>query len=1059
MAVPCSCCHSDETFVNLHLHTAYSLLDGMSRPEDVVKKVKSMNQKGFAVTEHGNVHSSVKMYKLAKENSLKFIYGCEFYICDNRFEKDKNKKYYHLTVLAKNEKGRLNINKLVSFGFLEGFYYKPRIDFALLEEYGEGLIILSGCMASELQQTLAGGKIQNGGIEILSGNVERAKEVAIRYRKAFGEDYYLEVQSHREQSQQDLNRAITDIAHDLGIQIVATADSHFVNEEDLELHSIFIAINRNQDSYESDTTYMDTQIQSEKEAWNLLQSLTEDERDIAIRNTSIIMDKCNVTIPLSAALIPKMNIPPEFGSQEDFLKHLCNKGWIYRKINRKDKRLVKKYKDRLMYEFEAVSEMGFAGYYLLVHGYANSVERRGIARGSGGGSLIAYLLNIVDIDPIEHGLYFERFIDVAQLDLLKDGVITKEELKIPDFDLDFAPEERDLIVKNIVEEHGQERVAALGQFGYIKSKSAIKDVGRVLNIPFEETNEITKHMDDDDESIEGAMLTNLAMKQYEKKYPKLFEYAKKLEGIPRSYGMHPCGKVVTIEEVLHYTAISENEGEMVLHLDMKDAEALGLVKVDLLGLRTISVIYDTLHMIGKDVEYIRNLDYTDDDVLSIFKNGFTDGIFQFESEGMKSALINMQPTCLDDLSAVNALYRPGSMKYINDYINRKNGLETFEYLHADLEAILKNTYGIIVFQEQLIEIGRLAKLRNPDLLRQATGKKDIKKLNKVEPELRQGLYDRGWTKEQVDTLWEIMLEFAKYSFNKSHSQSYAIIAFICAMLKKRHPLEFMCAWYNSLEGHHKKLETCHKEMKRLGVKINKADFRSASPVCVIENGALTYGLTLLKHCNRQIAEDLSGLSFRKYSRFIELLIDIKEHTIINSKQLDILIRLGYFSEFGSVPRLLTICKEFTDGKIKYSKTHKDKTKVKRIEALSAYEDTFNNDSLKKFSPMEIILFEREIYGFIHSVFPLVDGHVVGVLEIDMKYTPKVKTIIFRSGEILEFKVRKDKYFGRKDIEAFTANDTIKIKRMSEREKMKKTDDGWQGTGVNEYYLEQCSLVK
>lgn len=332
-------------------------------------------------------------------------------------------------------------------------------------------------------------------------------------------------------------------------------------------------------------------------------------------------------------------------------------------------------------------------------------------------------------------------------------------------------------------------------------------------------------------------------------------------------------------------------------------------------------------------------------------------------------------------------------------------------------------------------------------------------MNKVEPELRQGLYDRGWTKEQVDTLWEIMLEFAKYSFNKSHSQSYAIIAFICAMLKKRHPLEFMCAWYNSLEGHHKKLETCHKEMKRLGVKINKADFRSASPVCVIENGALTYGLTLLKHCNRQIAEDLSGLSFRKYSRFIELLIDIKEHTIINSKQLDILIRLGYFSEFGSVPRLLTICKEFTDGKIKYSKTHKDKTKVKRIEALSAYEDTFNNDSLKKFSPMEIILFEREIYGFIHSVFPLVDGHVVGVLEIDMKYTPKVKTIIFRSGEILEFKVRKDKYFGRKDIEAFTANDTIKIKRMSEREKMKKTDDGWQGTGVNEYYLEQCSLVK
>lgn len=627
----CSCCSikNEDRFINLHLHTAYSLLDGMSKIEDVVSKVKRLGQKGFAITEHGNIHSSVKGYKAAKENGLDFVYGCEFYITEDRFVKDKNKKYYHLTVLAKNEKGRQNINKLTSLGFLEGFYFKPRIDFNLLKEYGEGLIVMSGCMASLLQQTLAGGKIGNGDIEITSGNIERAKGVVRLYKETFGDDYYLEVQSHRDSRQQQLNRAIVDIAKELSIQWVATADSHFVDEEDLDLHRIFIGINRNKDNYESDETYQDTQIQSEVEAWNLLTSLTEEERDVAIRNTTEILNKTNVEIPLSAALIPEVKVPDGFDTQEDYLKDLCNKGWIMRKINRKGKRDIQKYRDRLHYEFEAISEMGFTGYYLLVYGYATSVKRRGIARGSGGGSLVAYLLNIVDIDPIEHGLYFERFIDVAQLQQLREGIITRKELKIPDFDLDFAPDERDVIVRNIVHDHGQEHVAAIGQFGFIWDKSAIKDIGRVLGIPFEITNQITKTMGDD--TIEGALMTNPKFKAYEKEYPQLFNYAKKIAGLPRSYGKHACGKIISVDEMQYYTGVSINDGEYVLQLDMKDAEALGLVKVDVLGLRTLSVIYDTLDMIGKDVDYIRNLDFEDPKVLSIFQNGYTDGVFQFES--------------------------------------------------------------------------------------------------------------------------------------------------------------------------------------------------------------------------------------------------------------------------------------------------------------------------------------------------------------------------------------------------------------------------------------------
>lgn len=1397
----CSCCEvvNEDNFINLHLHTAFSLLDGMSKPEDVAAKVKKLGQKGFAVTEHGNVHSSVKMYKLAKENGLKFIYGVEFYICDDRFEKDKTKKYYHLTVLAKNEQGRQNINKLTTLGYLEGFYFKPRIDFDLLTQHKEGLIVMSGCMASELQQALAGGKIGNGDIEITSGNIERGKEIAKRYFETFGSDYYLEVQSHRDSRQQQLNRAIVDIGNDMGIKYVATADSHFVNEDDLELHKIFIAIARNKDDYEADETYLDTQIQSEKEAWNLLKSLSEIERNEAIRNTMVILEKCTASLPLSAALIPEVKVPLGFETQADFLKELCNKGWVFRKINRKDKRLIEKYKERLMYEFNAIVEMGFEGYYLLVYGYANSVERRGIARGSGGGSLVAYLLNIVDIDPIEHGLYFERFIDVAQLDLLRDGVITREELKIPDFDLDFAPEERDLIVQNIVEEHGQEHVAALGQFGYIWSKSAIKDVGRVMGVPFDVTNAITKALDDD--TIDGAILSNNhAIIQYERLHPKLFEYARKLEGLPRSYGVHPCfteghlvmtnkgykeiqeikngdvvlthnnrfmnvvnttknvsnnlmslkimgsesitttenhpfyakerkdkrkkiygspiwknacelskgdmigiainsnslipkldnlpsndkdfwwmigryigdgwtfermnghkeyrviicddkfsnkvsqmedkiksmfkctimkdkttdklcidhkslfdyvnsfgkyahgkrltqdifnlpvdylekfldgyfesdgyidkqgyqtvktvskelafgiqacihkvynticsmstmppqqetiegrmvnskkryllsfkkhtskkdrsffengyiwtpfkdseqingdhevynfsvlddnsytinnmivhncGKVVTIDKAVYYTGLSASkDGEMVLQIDMKDAEALGLVKIDVLGLRTISVIYDTLQMIGKNVEYIRNLNYGDLEVLSVFRGGFTDGIFQFESEGMKNTMKNMQPTGIDDLSAVNALYRPGSMKYIDNYIARMHGMEKFEYLHPDLEEILGVTYGIIVFQEQLISIGRLAGMRNPDLIRQATGKKDAKKMAKAEPEMRSGLYARGWTKEQVDTLWEIMLEFSKYSFNKAHSQAYAIIAFICAFLKKNHPLEFMCAWLNSLEGKdNEKFETAYKEAKRMNIKFNKPTFRNALPLCQVEKGGLTYGLSLIKHCNRQMGDELQKLSWNKYAFFVDLLIDIKETTSINSKQLDILIHLGYFSEFGNPERLIGIVEEFSNGKTRYSKTHKDATKVKRIQGLHEYEKTLPKIYSNVIFPMDTILFEKEHYGFIKSVFPEMEKRVVGVLNIDMTYTPKVDCYIFKTGETFQFKVKKDKFFGRKDIEAFDVGDMIKVIKLSERNKMKKVDEKWVETDQTEHYLESCSRFR
>lgn len=1028
------------------------------------------------------------MYKLAKEYGLKYIYGCEFYICSNRFDKDKDNRYYHLTVLAKNEKGRLNINKLVSLGYLEGFYYKPRIDFELLEKHKEGLIILSGCMASEIQQSLAGGKIGMGDIEITSGNIERAKTVARRYRSVFGEDYYMEVQSHSDRRQQQLNRAIVDIAKELSIQWVTTTDSHFVNAEDQELHSVFIGINRKKDEFELDEAYNDTQLQTEEEVWGLLKpALTDEEIEIAIRNTAIISDKCNAELPVSPPLIPHVRVPDGFADEEAYLRHLCNEGWIKKGINKFDKKKRQEYKDRLMYEYEAITEMGFTGYYLMVHGYANSVKRRGIARGSGGGSLVAYLINIVDIDPIRFGLYFERFIDVSALDLLKQGIITRKELKIPDFDLDFGTAEREFVMNSIVKDHGQDHVAALGQFGYYWDKSSIKDVGRVLNIPFDVTNAITKTLEREDMDLEDALKSGV-LNKWKKEYPKLFEYAPKLAGLPKTFGKHPCGKVITIDRVDFYTAVLENDGEMVVQLDMDDAGELGLVKADVLGLRTVDVIYDVLEdseeinkvigipnikaFIEDHYDYLKknifDSNYDDPNVLEVFRQGFTDGVFQFESDGMKATLREMQPTGLDDLGVANALYRPGSLKYIKNYVNRKHGKETFEYLHPDLEQILKVTYGIIVFQEQLIEIGRYSGMKNADLLRQATGKKDIKKLEKVKPELYYGLTKKGWTQQQMDKLWDDMLDFAKYSFNKSHSYAYAIIAYICAYMKVYHPKEFATAMFNSFEGKHDRMETSFKETKRLGVEFNDLSFRNLSPLCKLENGKITYGTTLIKHCNRQIAEEFDLIKNKQYNYFVDLLVDVEESIAINKKQLDILIKLNAFKEFGNNAYLLNLRKVFFEGvdvdgskikDIKYDKTHKEKTKEKRIVALRKYEEKLRETSRKNKIPQyEHAWIEREFYGYIKTSYPHLEDNLVMIVDINTKYTPILTLHRFNDATTYTMKVKKHKFWNAKDMPTLFVGDVLQIKATSSKFKSKKIDDEWVETDEVEYMLESCKIV-
>lgn len=1021
--------------VDLHIHTCKSLLDSTIKLEELVVRSKELNRKALCVTEHGNLYSSVELYKLCQQHGLKYIMGCEMYITPQHPSiKNKDNKYNHLVVIAKNEVGRLNLIKLVSQGNKYKYYGKPRIDYNMLLEHKDGLIVSAACLGGEIQRA------------IMDNDIELAKEIALKYKRDFKEDYYLELQSHRDNTQRIVNRKMIDLANELNIKYIITSDAHYLTEEDQKYHNIFVQIGQ---AREAGEFYTDCFIQTEEEIYKFCDNMTEDEVKFGIDNTEEIAEKCNVKIPLSAPIMPHVNIPKQFKDEMEYLKWLCVQGFKSKKINKLSKEKQKEYLDRLRYELSTIREMGFEGYYLLVESYANSVRRRGIARGSGGGSLVAYLTNIVDIDPVKYGLYFERFLDVGALELLKNETITKAQLKIPDVDLDFGKTDRDDIMDNIIDKYGSDRVVALGSFQYIWAKGAIKDIGKVLNIPFEITNKITKNLSD--ESIEEALELGL-LDEYKDGYPELFIYAEKLAGLPKSFSMHPCGKVIAMEDIVTYNAVEiSDDGELILQGDMHTAEDLGLVKIDILGLRTVDVIYDVLDMIGKDYEYIapHNLNFNDSKVLESFRSGFTDGIFQFESEGMKKTLKDIEVSELNDLFVANALYRPGSMKFIENYALRKKGLEEYEFLHPDLEKILGNTYGIIVFQEQLIEIGRLAKLINPDELRKATAKKNENLLAKLKPELYEGLKARGWTVEQLDVLWEIMLDFAKYSFNLSHSAAYAIIAYICMYLKTYHPKEFICAWINSYGGKLDKLPICKREADRLGIKLKTGNWKEVNSLCVVGEDSIKIGTLIIKYCNAGIAGELSKLSNNKYKSFVDLIRDIKLHTTIDNRQLKILTKLNLFSDFGKNKKLLTVIEQY-EKKLK-NKNLKESTIEKKLIELNEFELQQEDKNL---SVKDQIAAEKENVGFESSVYPKLPNNIYMVTEVDDKYTPNLRMYNLSDGSVLNAKCSK------RDIELnpFGELSVITVKEIIKKYKRKNVNDEWVKTDERESFLVDWKVI-
>ena len=1005
----------------------YSLRDSIIKPEDLIKRLKEIGQDTVAVTDHGECLGTVEIYKLCKTNGIKPLIGVEFYICDDLTIRDKNSKYYHLVALCKNETGRLNMNTLISLSERpENKYYKPRIDFNMLSQYGDGLVILSACLAGEVSKNL------------LAEDYEKAKKTAIRYKERFGDDYYLEIQARRDPEQISVNKKILQLSEKVSVPCVVTCDAHYTWEEDRVYQNKY-AFNG---AYKEDgESYIDCFIQSEDEVKERLAYLTPEVIDSVINTTHIIADKCNVELPLSAPIMPKMEVPQRFKDSREWLMSICENGFrtklnidvaahsqadpdrkIFQQVLDEDGEIIgyeeknlsqetiDAYIKRYEYELDSLTRMGFLDYILLVYSYANVAKRRGIARGSGGGSLVCYVSNITNIDPLEHKLYFERFIDVGALQLLESGEITQKELKIPDIDLDFSGESCAEVLHFLYDTYGEKRVASIGKFGTNKTKGTIRDMCKVLDIDLHTADEIARsfedfEIDEIDAMIVGEIDEVPSAKpaiDNVKRYTELFDFVRKLNGLPKSFGLHACGKIIANNELDYYLPSSyDADGIRFLQGDMHSVEDVGLVKIDVLGLRTLDQEYDTLEMSGESVEFINpKQDYGDPKVLDIFRSGDTLGIFQFSSNGMKQTLKKMNVSGIDDLSVANALFRPGSMAYIDSYCNRKSGKEKFTYLHPDLEDILNTTYGIIVFQEQLIEIGRLAGMHNPDLLRKATGKKSPKLLAQVKPELEEKLKARGWSDKQFNQLWTDMLEFAKYSFNKAHSSAYAILAYITAKQKAYYPAEFYAGLCNSYLGQSSFVKDDADEimddMSRHKINIEPFNFRDDHRKCWVKNNNVVYAIPLIRDCNQNTAEVLYQFKDTKHKYFWALCHDMLKAGLEKSK-LKILILLGFFREYGNTKELLRIMDIFEffkfgdrssikvsqvieDGFMnvvipQYSirpatkggelaKTYKE-LDIKSI--MNAYEDRLLSLGIPEFGFKDMMMTQKEYLGFISLI--------------------------------------------------------------------------------------------
>ena len=891
------------SFAHLHVHTEFSLLDGSNKIKECVSRVKELGMNSVAITDHGVMFGVIDFYRAAKAAGIKPILGCEVYVAPgSRFDKEavgnNDDRYYHLVLLAENETGYYNLMKIVSRGFTEGYYYKPRVDMELLEQYHEGIIALSACLAGEVQKN------------ILRGMYGEAKAAACRYKDIFGEgNFFLELQDHGMEEQKLVNQSLLRMSQETGIELVATNDIHYTYADDVKPHDILLCIqtgkklaDEDRMRYEGGQYY----IKSEEEMRKLFPYAQE-----AIDNTQKIADRCNVEIVFGEKKLPKYDVPDGFTSWE-YLNKLCYEG-LERRYPGDDPKI----RERLEYELSVIKRMGYVDYFLIVWDFIKYARDHGISvgpgRGSAAGSIVSYCLGITSIDPLRYQLLFERFLN-------------PERVSMPDIDVDFCFERRQEVIDYVVRKYGTDRVVQIVTFGTMAARGVIRDVGRVMDLPYALCDSIAKMIPQElNITIDKALEMNHELKTLydtDEKIKELINMSRRLEGLPRHTSMHAAGVVLSQQEVDEYVPLSRAaDGTIVTQFTMTTLEELGLLKMDFLGLRTLTVIQDAVRLAekssGKEID-INAIDYNDKKVLDYIGSGETDGIFQLESGGMKGFMKELKPQNLEDIIAGISLYRPGPMDFIPQYIKGKNHPEAITYDCPQLEPILAPTYGCIVYQEQVMQIVRdLAgfTLGRSDLLRRAMSKKKGDVMQKERQAFVYGDEEggvpgciaNGIEEKTANKIYDEMIDFAKYAFNKSHAAAYAVVSYQTAWLKYYYPVEFMAALMTSMIDNPPKVAEYIYSCRQMGIEILPPDINEGVGNFSVQDGKIRYGLAAIKSIGRPVIESIvrerdERGKFKTLKDFIERLSG-KE---VNKRTIESFIKSGAFDGLGGTRKQFMI---------------------------------------------------------------------------------------------------------------------------------------------------------
>ena len=1013
----------DKKFCHLHLHTEYSLLDGSGKVDKIIKRAKELGMDSIAITDHGVMYGCVEFFKQAKANGIKPILGCEVYVASksmNIKHPDKENRTAHLVLLVKNEVGYENLMKIVSEASIKGFYYKPRVDHDFLRKYSEGIIALSACLGGEVQHYL------------MNDEYDKAKETALLYKDIFRDGFYLEIQNHGMDEQRKVNEYNIKLSKETGIPLVATNDVHYINKSDSKAHDILMCIqtgktvdDENRRRYPSDQFYL----KSPDEMWDMFSYVPE-----ALENTVKIAEECNYEYKFHESKLPKFPLPEGIDPYE-YLRDTCYKGLIerydvFKPLVGKEYSLeevnnladtsneAKEYVDRLEYELGIIRQMGYVDYFLIVWDFIRFSYENGIptgpGRGSAAGSIVAYTLGITKIDPIKYSLIFERFLN-------------PERVSMPDIDSDFCYERRQEVIDYVVEKYGADNVSQIITFGTMAPRMCIRDVGRAMNYSYAEVDRISKMIPTMlGITIDKALEMNPELKEVydnEERVRNLIDISKNLEGLPRHSSTHAAGVVIASRPLVDYVPLQKNEEMIVTQFGMTTLEELGLLKMDFLGLRTLTVMSDAVNMVkenrGISID-LDKIDFADKEVYKMIGEGKTAGVFQLESPGMTSFMKELKPDNLEDIIAGISLYRPGPMAEIPKYIECKRNPDKVQYITPELESILNVTYGVMVYQEQVMEIVRkLAgySLGRSDLVRRAMSKKKHKVMEEERKNFINGIVNEkgeievpgcirnGISAEAGNKIFDSMMDFASYAFNKSHAAAYAVVGYETAFLMRYYPVEYIAAMLNSVMGTSEKVAHYIKFAETQGIQVLPPDINESYSTFTVKGDTIRFGMAAIKNVGVNVIESIVKTRETK-GKFTSLedFVDKIDISAVNKRAVESLIKAGALDGFGVFrSRLLAVYEKIMDGTANRKKRNIDG----QISLFSMAEEDLNlpkviYPDIKEFKKMNLLAMEKEMTGLYLSGHPLDEYKK----SLELQTSTTIETV-FESYEMIEEGIAND----------------------------------------------------